>query len=99
MKIVFTPEADQQVEECDAWWRRNRKATGSLFAHELAAVKELILKSPGIGTVYATLDGEPVRRLLMKKTDNHLYYSVDHHRDCVIVHSVWGGPKEHGPKL
>jgi hypothetical protein len=51
MNFVFTPEAEEQAEECDAWWRRHRKATASLFAQELAAVKELILKSPGIGTV------------------------------------------------
>jgi hypothetical protein len=35
----------------------------------------------------------------MNKTGNHVYYTVDHERDCIIVHSVWGGPKEHGPKL
>jgi hypothetical protein len=69
-----------------------------VFAHELAAMKELILKSPGIGTVYATLDGEPVRRLLMEKTGNHLYYSFDSRHNCIIV-AVWGGPKKHGPEL
>jgi hypothetical protein len=29
----------------------------------------------------------------------HLYYVVDSDKDQMVVHSVWGGPKERGPKL
>ena len=99
MKFVFTPEAEQQADECDTWWRVNRKATAGLFASELATLKALLLVSPNVGSVYALLDGQPVRRVLMKKTGNHLYYVVDSEHDQIIVHSVWGASKEHGPEL
>jgi hypothetical protein len=57
------------------------------------------MKAPNLGSLYATLDGVPVRRVLMKKTGNHLYYDFDADEDWIIVHSVWGGPKERGPRL
>jgi plasmid stabilization system protein ParE len=99
MKFVFTPEAEEQAEACDSWWRENRPSTRELFAEELADAKTLLMNTPNIGALYATLDGLPVRRVLMRKTGNQLYYVFDAEEDCIIVHSVWGGPKEHGPKL
>jgi hypothetical protein len=99
MKLFFTPEAEQQAEECDTWWRGNRKGTPDLFASELAAAKALVLMAPNVGSLYALLDGQPVRRVLMHKTGNHLYYVVDSDKDQIVVHSIWGGPKERGPKL
>jgi len=99
MNLFFTPEAEEQAEECDSWWRRKRRATPELFAQELAAAKELVLKAPNIGSLYATLDGQLVRRVLMKKTGNHIYYVFDSDKDCIIVHAIWGGPKERGPNL
>jgi hypothetical protein len=36
MKLVFTPEAKEQADECDTWRRENRDAR-DLFARELAS--------------------------------------------------------------
>jgi hypothetical protein len=38
----------------------------------------------------------PVRRVLLPKTKNHVYYAVE--GDEIVVVSIWGAPKEHGPK-
>ncbi len=38
-----------------------------------------------------------VRRVLMAKTNNHVYYAV--HEGEVVVLSVWGAPRRRGPKL
>jgi hypothetical protein len=99
MKIFFTPEAEEQAEFCDTWWRENRPATAGLFARELAEAKALVMRVPDIGSLYTVLDGQPVRRVLLKKTDNHVYYVFDPDRGCITVHSVWGARKERGPKL
>jgi plasmid stabilization system protein ParE len=99
MKVFFTPEAEQQADYCDAWWRENRPASRDLFARELAEAKALVLNVPDIGSVYTMLEGQPVRRVLMKKTRHHFYYVVDADHDCITVHSVWGARKEQGPKL
>jgi hypothetical protein len=67
MRIFFTPEAEEEAEYCDTWWRENRPATSTLFARELAEAKALILSVPDVGSVYMTIDGQPVLRVLMKR--------------------------------
>jgi hypothetical protein len=99
MKIFFTPEADEEAEYCDTWWREHRPATANLFAQELAEAKALIVNVPNIGAEYATLEGQTVRRVLMKKTGHHLYYGVESSLDCIIVYSIWGARKRGGPRL
>ena len=99
MKLAFTPEAQEQADECDAWWRENRTATRELFARELAGIKALLLDAPYIGAMYAVLDELPVRRMLLPKTRTHIYYSIDENRSVVMILAVWGAPRGRGPKL
>jgi len=66
MKVVFTPEAEQQAERCDSWWRENGRSARDLFARELAEAKALLVEAPNIGVLYTMLDGQPVRRVLMR---------------------------------
>ena len=37
------------------------------------------------------------RRVLMPTTQNHVYYAVRENE--IVVLSVWGAPRERGPKL
>jgi hypothetical protein len=98
MKLVFTPEAEEQAGECDTWWRENRDAR-DLFARELAGASAFLRESPNVGAKCTVLDGFPVRRVLLPKTGTHVYYSVDEAADLVTVLAVWGAPKGRGPKL
>jgi hypothetical protein len=97
MKLVFTPEADEQAEESDLWWRANRPKAPGLFASELAAAKAFIVNTPKLGKVYAVLDCQQMRRVLLHKTGHHVYYTIE--PDVITVHSVWGAPRGRGPKL
>ena len=96
MKVSFTPEADQQADECDTWWREHRDER-ELFARELASTIALLAAEPSLGTVYRVLDGQVVRRVLMPKTHRHVYFTSD--ASVVLVHAVWGAPRGHEPKL
>lgn len=98
MNVRFTPDAQEQADECDTWWRQHRTAR-DLFARELAATKELLLSNPKLGTVYTILDGQPVRKVSMAKTRHHLYFAADLDADVIIIHAVWGAPRESGPTL
>jgi plasmid stabilization system protein ParE len=98
MKLVFTPEAEQQADECDRWWREHRDEH-DLFARELAATTTLLREVPSIGSTHTVLDGLPVRRVLLRKTNTHVYYSVDREAELVKVLAVWGAPKGREPKL
>ena len=100
MKLVFTPEAEQQADECDTWWRENRDARDP-FAREPAARQGCLRESPNVGApeevIQVVWPPRPPR--LLPKTGTHLYYSVDEDADLVTVLAVWGAPKGRGPKL
>jgi plasmid stabilization system protein ParE len=99
MKLVFTPEAERQANEIDAWWREHRPDARQLFARELAEARERLLATPGIGVTYTSASGKTARRVLLPKTQNHVYFEVDAERELVIVLAVWGAPRGRGPRL
>jgi hypothetical protein len=39
----------------------------------------------------------PVRRVCLPKTKNHVYDAVE--GDEIVVLSIWGAPRERGPRL
>jgi hypothetical protein len=65
----------------------------------LRAREARLYAGPNIGSVYTVVDGVPVRRVLLRKTKTHVYYSVDDDAERVKVLAVWGAPKGRGPKL
>ena len=98
MNVFLSPDAEEQAEACDAWWRENRKDADDLFAHELAATRAQLASTPKIGVVWRIVRGKPIRKFLMPRTRNHVFYEIEPSGD-IMIHAIWGGPKEHGPKL
>lgn len=96
MKARLTPTAAAQADAIDVWWRLNRRDSRALFALELAATLALAATAPLAGTVYRA-GGEQVRRLFMRRTRHHVYYTIDADAEEVVVHAVWGAPKHRGP--
>jgi plasmid stabilization system protein ParE len=70
-----------------------------LFKQELAAAFERILQSPRARKPYAQIEGGPVWRVLLPRTEHHLYYSVDDETAEVIIDAVWGARRGREPKL
>jgi len=99
VKLVFSPEADQDVERVDSWWRENRRDAPNLFAEELAAVCRQILRTPLIFKPCCERDGVSVRRRLLGKTEQWVYYQVDMEMHEVVILRVWGACRKRGPKL
>lgn len=97
MKVDLTDEAKQQAREENAWWRKNRDYK-RLFTEELRAARK-VLKDGSKHQIYAYIDGEPVRRLLLEKTRCHVYYVVLEHEKIVRVVAVWGASRQRGPAL
>src|ERR1700678_3594365 len=97
MRLRLTPRALADAKRMKTWWRRHRQAEG-LFEEELDAALESIVATPSLGTVYEQEDLDvDVHRVLMPKTRNHVYYAVT--ATEVVVLTVWGAPKDRGPKL
>jgi plasmid stabilization system protein ParE len=70
-----------------------------LFDDELHEAVETLKQQPTIGAVYQAVDGEVVRRLLLPRASQHVYYAVDEAKGVVTVHTVWGARRGRGPKL
>lgn len=83
----------------DSWWREHRPDARDRFARELAETREKIAATPGLGTTYTTWSGKTVRRVLMPKTRNHVYFHLDEGQGVIVVHAVWGTPRRRGPRL
>ncbi len=100
MIVGYLPEAELRIEAVDAWWRENRPAARQLFREELeAAIARALVAPLAVGVVYASIKGMRVRRTLLTKTCQHLYYSVDEEADELLIHAVWGAARGRGPTL
>jgi hypothetical protein len=55
--------------------------------------------TPEMGPPYVERQGVVVRRVLLPKTRNHIYYEIDRENGVVMILAVWGAPKGRAPKL
>ena len=97
LPVRTTPEADTQVREIDGWWRQNRTAAPNLFRQELAESFDLIGSAPDAGRKYLQYRAHIVRRLLLKHTKYHVYYTAMPAAYMVIA--VWHAQRGAGPRL
>ena len=83
----------------ETWWAQNRPTAPDLFAREFRDTLEQIRTMPGSGTAWPTERRPTLRRILMPRTQNHIYFRVDRKAQTVHVLAVWGAPKGTTPKL
>jgi plasmid stabilization system protein ParE len=98
VKIRLTPRARRRALAVAKWWRENRAAS-DLFEQELEQAKRRLAEQPDLGLEYETVRGVSIRRLLLPKSEQHIYYSVDRATKTVIIYHIWGGRRGRGPKL
>jgi hypothetical protein len=70
-----------------------------LFDEELEHAVQQLKMQPTLGAVYQSLEDEVVRRLLLPKTLQHVYYVIDEALGAVVIHAIWGARRGRGPKL
>jgi plasmid stabilization system protein ParE len=98
MTLRLTPRALAEAKRIKTWWRRNRPAAPDLFDQEFTAALDRIAQAPRLARLYEEGDLDvPIRRVLLPKTLNHVYYTEEG-RDVVVL-SAWGALHEGGPKL
>ena len=97
--VQIVDEAEAQARAIDAWWTENRRAAPSLFARELANAVALLGAAPGAGERFRRSAIPGVRRLVLPRTRNVLYYVHDHKNDIVYILAIWGGPRGNDPTL
>ena len=97
MNVKFTPRALSVAEAKKRWWRKNRQASPDLFDDELAEAIGAIRRYPNIGAIHESKHPAIVRKRLMPRTSNHVYFAV--HEGMILILSIWGAPRRRGPKL
>jgi plasmid stabilization system protein ParE len=99
VKVVITPRAWRQVERQRRWWKANREKAPELFADELVEAERHLSTLPESGEPWRIRRKRTIRRWLLEKTAQHLYYSYSRERDEVLVLALWGARRSGGPKL
>lgn len=94
MKVRLAPRALSEAERLKTWWLKNRPLAPELFDQEIATAIERIVAAPRLGAIYPSSFGRTVRRVLMQRTQNHIYCVV--RKNEVVVLSVWGAPRANG---
>jgi plasmid stabilization system protein ParE len=99
VKLRISGRARAKIRRADEWWQRERCAAPELFKEELARAFERILRAPKGRRPHAVIDGECVWRVLMPRTEHHVYYTVNDHTGKIVVEILWGARRGREPKL
>jgi hypothetical protein len=99
VKIRISRRASARIRAQDEWWREERRDAPDLFKQELTEAFLRILQAPKVRSPYGTIEGESVWRVLMPRTEQHVYYSVDDEAAEIMIETVWGARRRRGPKL
>jgi plasmid stabilization system protein ParE len=99
VKIEIGKRARRQVERASSWWEENRPSAPFLFEQELEAALRHLLSSPRMGVRYPTTKRLNLRRVLLPKTEYHVYFALERNDTVLVIHSVWGARRGRGPKL
>ncbi len=97
--VRIVDEAELQAREIDAWWTENRLAAPALFAKEFSNAVRLLGVAPGAGERFRRSTIPGVRRLVLPRTRNLVFYLFDRANDVVWILAVWGGPRGSDPPL
>lgn len=86
-RVFFLPRARREYAIALAWWRVNRTAARTLLREEVRAARRLLARHPEAGPEDEA--GTGVRRLLLQRTEYHIYYRVVAEERRVDILAVW----------
>jgi plasmid stabilization system protein ParE len=98
-RIRVMPEAIEQAEQADTWWRENRPDAPYLFREELDEALGLLASAPLAGEPQPRRRVPGARRVPLQRTRYHLYYVYEASSNQVRVLAVWSALRGRGPHL
>lgn len=98
-KILITATAKSQMRRAVNWWAEERPDAPSLFIEEFEAALRQLKMVPLAGTRYLPVHSYDLRRILLRRSLYHIYYTV-HPADLrVVVRAVWHSARGRKPGL
>lgn len=98
-RVVFTENALAQLEQIDTWWHTNRPENPTLVEAEIREAIQALSAQPEVGTVFTRRGVRGVRRLLLSRSQYHVYYRVNRDEKLVQIVAVWHASRKKGPPL
>jgi hypothetical protein len=98
-RVDVIARARSQINEFSRWWRANRPANPTLFRAELIEARQHLARLPASGPAYDSPQHGDVRRVLLYRTQVHLYYVIDEQQRVVTVLALWHTARGSGPRL
>jgi hypothetical protein len=99
VQLRIGKRAQGQAARIEQWWAEHREAAPGLFVDELEATFRFLCSERGAGVRWPTPRRPTLRRILMPRSKNHVYFMVDEAADVVRVLTIWGAPRGKAPKL
>ena len=97
MKARLTRRASNDLERVTRWWLAHNGASPVELFDELDATLRLLERMPEAGAEYATSYGRRVFRILLRKSQFHVYYRLD--PGVVRVMTIRSVRRERGPRF
>jgi plasmid stabilization system protein ParE len=97
--VFVVAEAEAQLAEIADWWREHRPEASASVVDEFERCVTLLEHSPDVGARFQRSRIPGVRRVLMRRTKNFVYYLHDADHQVVYILAVWGTPKQGAPVL
>jgi plasmid stabilization system protein ParE len=99
VKLVFAPQALDDIEVASRWWHSNRPAAPELLDRELLAVLALLQSAPLSGALLRSERLPGVRRVPLPRARYLLYYRSIEEADTVRVLRLWHASRGTTPSL
>ena len=99
MKLLLAERAQRQIAKIEEFWFEHRFDAATLFTDELAATFHMLATVRQAGARWPTPQRPALRRILMPRSSNHVYFVVDEASQTIHVLAVWGAKKRRTPKL
>ena len=99
IRIDVEPDAREQLDELDVWWREHRPAAASVVTDELHRIVALLRENPEIGVPYTNGGSKNIRWLRLKKTPYKVYYHHEPGTNLVSIIYAWSGMRGDPPAL
>ncbi len=99
MKLEISPRALREVERKAASWAKHSTISPGLFWDELEEAGRRLVAEPYAGRRWVSPKGRVMLRLLLPRTQNHLYYTYEVEKQLLRIWCLWGARRGYEPKL